>query len=89
MRIIEYNRKDMFTELLKLKPNLDLQDSNNETALMYTIKEDRIIFFRELLKHIPKPNLDLQNSNNETSLMLAIKLNRNNMIKELQRYMKK
>ncbi len=68
---------------LKQGENVNVQDENQETALMHAIKRDHINIFNKILTQ--KIDFSLRNNQNETALFLAIKMGRVRMVGELLR----
>jgi hypothetical protein len=68
-------------ELIKAGSNLDLQDTNGNTAIMFASGNGNIEIAKELIK--AGANLDLQNKNGWTALMFASAYGKTVIAKEL------
>jgi ankyrin repeat protein len=78
---------EIVKELIKAGANLDLQDTNGETALMRACKHGHEEIIKELIR--AGANFELKNKNGQTALMIANKKNNEEKIeKYIKKYMK-
>jgi ankyrin repeat protein len=71
----------IINKILDFKPDINLQDNDGYTALMYAIKENNIEIINKILNF--KPDINLQNKYDKTALMYAIKENNIEIINKI------
>ncbi len=73
----------MVEALLLHGANIDSQDADGQTALMYSMVSDDTQFLKLLLKQYPRPDGSLLDNNGDSALTLALKNFRQDMLEML------